>query len=176
MAVGSGAEKTAESGTSRPSRALSVAAWHAGDREEAARGWRRSARLRPNPWATRCLAHTAENQEEGAALYLDALGLAPDALRPALALEMASALLAADRPADCLAVLDALPQTGRVSLLRARALLAAGDRQGARKVFDAGFEVDDLREGEAALHETWSRLTDDPLPERYDFRMHPAGT
>ncbi|MEU5867516.1 DUF5107 domain-containing protein [Nonomuraea sp. NPDC047529] len=181
---------------------LGVAAWHARDREEAVRAWRRSAELRPNPWATRCLAHATPDPDDRATLHLTALHQAhpapkaPDAdarppapesvdadarppvpevavLRRALAVEAAVALLDAGRHAECLAVLDTLPPTGRIVLLRARALLAAGDRDGARALFDAGFDVDDLREGEPALHDTWSRLTTGPLPERYDFRMHP---
>ncbi|GAA2626689.1 hypothetical protein GCM10009863_46940 [Streptomyces axinellae] len=37
-----------------------------------------------------------------------------------------------------------------------------------------GFEADDLREGEEVLSDTWAALTDEPLPDRYDFRMRPA--
>ncbi|MGW2222422.1 DUF5107 domain-containing protein [Nonomuraea sp. NPDC001684] len=152
---------------------LGVAAWHAEDRAEAVRAWRRSAELRPNPWATRCLARTTANPDERATLYLTALRRTAGLVRERLAAEAAVALLEAGRAAECLAVLDTLPATGRAVLLRARALLAAGDRDGARALFDAGFDVDDLREGEAVLHDTWSRLTTDPLPGRYDFRMHP---
>ncbi|MFF4193263.1 DUF5107 domain-containing protein [Nonomuraea sp. NPDC001831] len=152
---------------------LGVAAWHAEDREGAVRAWRRSAELRPNPWATRCLAHTTANPDERATLYLTALHQTTGLVRERLAAEAAVALLEAGRAAECLAVLDTLPPTGRAVLLRARALLAVGDRDGARALFDAGFDVEDLREGEAVLHDTWARLTTDPLPARYDFRMHP---
>ncbi|MBR7678480.1 DUF5107 domain-containing protein, partial [Streptomyces daliensis] len=65
-------------------------------------------------------------------------------------------------------------ERGRFRLLHARVLLARGDREGARAVFDHGFEVADLREGDEVLSDTWAALTDEPLPARYDFRMRPA--
>lgn len=96
----------------------------------------------------------------------------------ALAREAVTALLAAERPDDAGSVLDGLPaavgRRGRFRLLRARVLLAQGDIPAARAVFDEGFEVEDLREGEEALSDTWCALTTDPLPDRYDFRMRPA--
>ncbi|GAA4080206.1 DUF5107 domain-containing protein [Nonomuraea soli] len=148
---------------------LGVALWHRGDREAAERAWRRSIALRPTPWALRCLA--IATGESG--LYLEALESASEPLYGALALEGAQALLAAGQADRALDVLATLPHTGRVNLLRARALIAQGDTAAARAIFDAGFEVTDLREGESALHETWAALTGEPLPERYDFRMHP---
>lgn len=57
--------------------------------------------------------------------------------------------------------------------MEAELLLAEGRTAEARAVFDAGFEVADLREGEEALGRLWARLTDEPLPDRYDFRMRP---
>ncbi len=91
---------------------------------------------------------------------------------------MVPLLLAAGRPADARRVFDRLPagivETGRFRLLHARILLAQGDTAAARAVFDAGFEVADLREGDECLSDTWAELTDDPLPERYEFRMRPA--
>ncbi|OEJ34452.1 hypothetical protein BGK67_26720 [Streptomyces subrutilus] len=42
-----------------------------------------------------------------------------------------------------------------------------------RRVFEDGFEVPDLREGEETLGEVWSTLTGQPLPPRYDFRVRP---
>jgi hypothetical protein len=87
-------------------------------------------------------------------------------------------LLAAGRPANAAEALDRLPSgcrdRGRFQLLRAQVLLAQGERAAARALFDAGFEVDDLREGDEVLGDTWAELSDDPLPARYDFRMRPA--
>jgi hypothetical protein len=96
----------------------------------------------------------------------------------ALAREAAEALLAARRPDECLELLAGLPERvrnrGRFRLLEARALLDAGDRASARAILDAGFDLPDLRESSPELRQTWTLLTDDPLPSRYDFRVHPA--
>ncbi|OEV08433.1 hypothetical protein AN218_26540, partial [Streptomyces nanshensis] len=92
--------------------------------------------------------------------------------------EAVPVLLAAGRAAAAAAVLDRLPSAyrrrGRFRLLRAQVLLAQGDTAAARAVFDEGFEVDDLREGDEVLGETWAQVSDEPLPARYDFRMRPA--
>ncbi|MFE2138399.1 DUF5107 domain-containing protein, partial [Streptomyces sp. NPDC059466] len=64
-------------------------------------------------------------------------------------------------------------ERGRFRLIEAELLLAEGDREGARAVFEAGFEVADLREGAEAIGALWARLTDEALPERYDFRLRP---
>ncbi|MGW4736350.1 DUF5107 domain-containing protein, partial [Streptomyces shenzhenensis] len=88
------------------------------------------------------------------------------------------ALLAAWRVAEARAVWERLrPETrrrGRFRLLEAELLLAEGRPAQARAVFDEGFEVADLREGAETIGRLWSRLTDEPLPARYDFRMRPA--
>jgi hypothetical protein len=34
--------------------------------------------------------------------------------------------------------------------------------------------VADLKEGAEVLGELWARVSDEPLPARYDFRMRPA--
>ncbi|MFD0355683.1 hypothetical protein ACFVHW_18405 [Streptomyces sp. NPDC127110] len=61
----------------------------------------------------------------------------------------------------------------RFRLLAARLLAAEGHVGAARRVFEDGFEVPDLREGEETLSEVWAALTDRPLPPEYDFRMRP---
>ncbi|MEW1697415.1 DUF5107 domain-containing protein [Streptomyces sp. NPDC091278] len=63
---------------------------------------------------------------------------------------------------------------GALRFLEARLLLAEGREEEARAVFDAGFEVADLREGAEAVGEVWARLTDEPLPYAYEFRMRPS--
>lgn len=100
-----------------------------------------------------------------------------DAATAALGREAIEALLAAGRTRAARAVWTGLPpeaaRRGRFRLLEARLLIAEGDRNAARALFDAGFEVADLREGAEILEEVWSSLTADPLPDRYNYRMRP---
>ena len=105
-----------------------------------------------------------------AGALLTAAGMLPDCLP--LVVEAARALLAAGRPDEALRLLDRHPGHGRCQLLRAAALLALGDRAAAQAVFDVGFEVADIREGEDSLTTLWHAVAPDrPLPRRYDFRM-----
>ncbi|MBQ1120312.1 DUF5107 domain-containing protein [Streptomyces sp. B15] len=169
---------------------LGVAQWHAGDRSQAVRSWERSLEQGVYWPALRCLAVADQQDGNGARAaerYMAAVrdaGERLDADDPlgaaalaALAREAVEVLLAEDRAGDAESVLDGLCDElrarGRCQLLRARVLLAQGDVKGARALFDAGFEVEDLREGEEVLSDTWAALTADPLPARYDFRMRP---
>ncbi|MEU5475688.1 hypothetical protein AB0H16_35865, partial [Streptomyces lydicus] len=83
---------------------------------------------------------------------------------------------------------------GCFRLLTARVRLAQGRPAAAREIFDAGFEIADLREGDETLGDTWYAIaerlladggpvtdtvrtrarTEHPLPERYEYRMRPA--
>ena len=106
-------------------------------------------------------------------LYARAVAQAPTCLP--LLVEATDQLLAAGRPAACLAMIDAAPEQiavhGRVVLQRARALVAEGQPEAARVLLEAGIEVSDLREGET-LGELWrAAFGDRPLPYHYDFRM-----
>ncbi|MGG8408737.1 DUF5107 domain-containing protein, partial [Streptomyces sp. 12297] len=65
----------------------------------------------------------------------------------------------------------ALRERGRFRLLAARLLVAEGHVAAARRVFDEGFEVADLREGDESLGEVWASATNAPLPLPYDFRI-----
>ncbi|MFJ5173507.1 DUF5107 domain-containing protein [Streptomyces griseoviridis] len=170
---------------------LGVAQWHAGDRAQAVRSWERALRLAPSRWpALRCLAvadREGGNRERAADRYTEAFdGLCRErrddgepwtAATAALGREAIDALLGAGRTAAARSVWDRLhPVTrerGRFRLIEARLLLAEGRRPEARAVFDAGFEVADLREGAETLGLLWSSLDDGPLPARYDFRMRP---
>ncbi|NEC04241.1 DUF5107 domain-containing protein, partial [Streptomyces sp. SID7909] len=91
--------------------------------------------------------------------------------------EAIEALLTAGRTEAARTVWQGLPPEvrarGRFRLLEARLLIAEGQPDAAKAVFDAGFEVADLREGAEILEEVWQRLTDEPLPDPYDFRMRP---
>ncbi|WP_245996189.1 DUF5107 domain-containing protein [Streptomyces armeniacus] len=167
---------------------LGIAQWHAGDHAQAVRSWERSCAAAETPWALRCLA-VADAYDAATGLYpqraadrfLAAVERVSDGhALAALIREAVPVLLAADRPADARAVLDRLPPEerarGRCRLLHARILVAEGDREAARAVFTEGdgFEVDDLREGDEILNDTWSSITDAPIPDRYEFRMRPA--
>ncbi|MEU1305622.1 DUF5107 domain-containing protein [Streptomyces shenzhenensis] len=171
---------------------LGVAQWHAGDRAQAVRSWERALPSASSRWPLlRCLA--VADQESGhheraadryAAAFEDLCherrddGPAWTAATAALGREALAALLAARRAAEARAVWERLrPETrrrGRFRLLEAELLLAEGRPAQARAVFDEGFEVADLREGAETIGRLWYRLTDEPLPARYDFRMRPA--
>ncbi|MFF4754428.1 DUF5107 domain-containing protein [Streptomyces sp. NPDC002514] len=171
---------------------LGIAQWHAGDRAQAVRSWERALPLAPSGWPLlRCLA--VADQESGhharaADRYADAFddlcrerrddGPSWTAATAALGREALEAMLAAGRVAEARAVwrrlYPAIRRRGRFRLLEAGLLLAEGRPAEARAVFDEGFEVADLREGAETIGVLWSRLADEPLPARYDFRMRPA--
>ncbi|MFF9281435.1 DUF5107 domain-containing protein [Streptomyces griseosporeus] len=170
---------------------LGVAQWHAGDRAQAVRSWERALPHAPSRWPLlRCLAvadREGGHHERAADRYAEAFDdlcrerrdsdAVWTAATAALGREAVEALLAAGRAAPARAVWERLhPATrerGRFRLLLAALLLAEGRPDAAREVFDAGFEVADLREGDESIGRLWARLTDDPLPARYDFRMRP---
>lgn len=168
---------------------LGVAQWHAGDLAQAVRSWERGLGLAPSRWPLlRCLAVADQeggNAERAADRYAEAFddlcqerrddGETWTSATAALGREAIDALLAVHRTADARAVWDrlspAVRQRGRFRLIDARLLIAEGHPEQARAVFDAGFEVADLREGTEVLVEVWSQLTDEPLPDAYDYRM-----
>ena len=170
---------------------LGVAQWHAGDRAQAVRSWERALELAPSLWPLlRCLAvadQESGNHERAADRYADAFddlcherrdgGERWTAATAALGREAIEALLAVRRTAQARGVWERLhPATrerGRFRLIEAGLLLAEGRREEALDVFRAGFEAADLREGAEAIGRLWSRLTDEPLPAHYDFRMRP---
>ncbi|MFJ6081037.1 DUF5107 domain-containing protein [Streptomyces sp. NPDC092369] len=170
---------------------LGVAQWHDGDQAQAVRSWERALELAPSLWPLlRCLAvadHEAGNHERAADRYAEAFddlcherrdtGASWTAATAALGREAIEALLAVRRTEQARAVWDRLhPATrerGRFRLIEASLLLAEGRREEARAVFDTGFEVADLREGAEAIGRLWARVAEEPLPDRYDFRMRP---
>ncbi|MEK0100994.1 DUF5107 domain-containing protein, partial [Streptomyces sp. A475] len=88
--------------------------------------------------------------------------------------------LAARRPGPARAVWERLHAAtrarGRFRLVEARLLIAEGDKEAARAVFDEGFEVADLREGSEVIAELWAHLAapGERLPAQYDFSMRPG--
>jgi tetratricopeptide (TPR) repeat protein len=172
---------------------LGVAQWHAGDLAQAVRSWERGLGLAPSRWPLlRCLAvadqdggHTTRAADRYAEAFDDLCqerrddGAMWTSATAALGREAIAALLAARRTAEARAVWDrlrpAVQQRGRFRLVEAQLLIAEGRKDEARAIFDAGLEVADLREGTEILEEVWSRITDEPLPEAYDYRMRPSG-
>ncbi|MFD5033320.1 DUF5107 domain-containing protein [Streptomyces sp. NPDC058405] len=171
---------------------LGIAQWHAGDLAQAVRSWERGLKLAPSRWPLlRCLA-VADRQSGHPDLAADHYAAAFDdlcagrgddgeawtAVHTALGREAVTALLAVDRTAEARRVWDRLRpdvrRRGAFRLIEARLLLAEGEKDAARAVFDAGFEVADLREGAETLGEVWAALTDDPLPDAYEYRMRPG--
>ena len=170
---------------------LGVARWHAGDRAQAVRSWERALELAPSLWPLlRCLAvadQESGHHERAADRYADAFddlcherrddGASWTAATAALGREAIDALLAVRRTAQARAVWDRLHTgtraRGRFRLIEAWLLFAEGRGEEALDVFRAGFEVADLREGADDVGRLWARLTDEPLPARYDFRMRP---
>lgn len=170
---------------------LGVAQWHAGDRAQAVRSWERALELAPSLWPLlRCLAvadQEAGNHERAADRYADAFddlcherrdnGESWTAATAALGREAIEALLAVRRTAQARGILErlhpAIREHGRFRLIDVRLLLAEDRPDEARAVFSAGFEVADLREGAEAIGSLWARLTDEPLPPHFDFRMRP---
>ncbi|WP_327233583.1 DUF5107 domain-containing protein [Streptomyces sp. NBC_01317] len=179
---------------------LGVAQWHAGDLAQAVRSWERGLERAAPRWPLlRCLAvadQLGDHRERAADLYAEAFedlwgerggggddvdggghGEAWTAVFAALGREAVAALLAARRTAEARAVHDRLPpsvrERGAFVLAEAQLLGAEGRKEEARALFDAGFEVADLREGAETLNELWAELTDDPLPDAYEYRMRP---
>ncbi|MFJ5552722.1 DUF5107 domain-containing protein [Streptomyces sp. NPDC093225] len=169
---------------------LGVAQWHAGDVAQAVRSWERGLELAPSRWPLlRCLAVADElsgQSERAAERYGEAFadlceesrgGPTWVAALAALGREALAAQLAAGRPVPARAVWSRLPAEvrarGRFRLLESRLLLAEGRIDAARAVFDEGFEVADLREGDECLSDQWALLSADPVPPEYDFRMRP---
>ncbi|MEU7153571.1 DUF5107 domain-containing protein [Streptomyces sp. NPDC045456] len=188
---------------------LGIAQWHAGDRAQAVRSWERALAHGADCRPLYCLAVAEESEGEtarAAQRYAEALDCVPEdepadgtehigPLLPALVRAAVPALLAADRADEAAAALARLPEAtrtdGRLALLTAQVALAQGDAAAARAVFDRGFEVPDLREGDETLSDTWYAVAEaliagtrpvtpdvrararaeHPLPDRYEFRM-----
>ncbi|MFE5483223.1 DUF5107 domain-containing protein [Streptomyces sp. NPDC056527] len=165
---------------------LGIAQWHAGDLAQAVRSWERGLGQTGMRWwpLLYCLAVADEeggHPERAAERFAEAFDTLPGdvdtVVSAALGREALTALLAAGRVAQARALWERLPAPvrarGAFRFAEARLLLAEGRKPEARAVFDAGFEVPDLREGAEILGDVWSAMTDEPLPDSYEFRMRP---
>lgn len=193
---------------------LGLAQWRAGDRAQAVRSWERALGHGGGALPLYCLAvaeSVAGEPARAADRYAQACAAAAEAVSPdgprarvgravrtALVRAAVPALLAAGRTEDAARLLAGLTPAeladGRFRLLTARVALAQGRPAAAREIFDAGFEIADLREGDETLSDTWYAIaeqllaaggpvTEDvrararsehPLPERYEYRMRPV--
>lgn len=171
---------------------------HAGDAEGARAAWETSLARERTAWALRNLAVLAQRQgrpADAVSLYREAQQLRPDLLP--LLIETGRTLIDAGAAAEFLKLLarlpDAMQKHGRVSLLEVEAGLAAGDLERVGRLFAAGFEIVDYREGDEILTELWFRYhaerisreenipvddallnrarQDYPPPAIFDFRM-----
>ncbi|MFI9352320.1 DUF5107 domain-containing protein [Streptomyces lydicus] len=193
---------------------LGLAQWQAGDRAQAVRSWERALAHGAGALPLYCLAvaeSAAGEPARAADRYAEAAGAAARAaaaggpharvrraVRAALAREAVPGLLAAGRTEAADALLADLPRAeldrGCFRLLTAQVRLAQGRPAAAREIFDAGFEIADLREGDETLGDTWYAIAErliaaggpvteairtraraeHPLPERYEYRMRPV--
>lgn len=153
----------------------------AGDREAAGALYRASLGFAPSAIAERGLAllHLSgdDRYDPAAALGHYHRACALDPTNAALAIEAATAAIAAGAAALALELLASLGtaggvRSGRVRLLRARALALAGRTAAAAEILRHGIEVADLREGENAMAELWRDvIPDEALPVDYEFSM-----
>lgn len=161
--------------------------------------WTRSLERTESAWALRNLAVLCETEQcadEAVRLSIAALRLQPEQ-RP-LAIECGRALMAANRPAEWLEALNALPpairQAGRIRLLEAQAALAVGQIERTGRLLQ-GLIVEDIKELETSPSDLWfayheRRLAleenrpldlalrqrvrrEFPVPREMDFRMFP---
>ncbi|AUG81723.1 hypothetical protein CFP65_7122 [Kitasatospora sp. MMS16-BH015] len=145
-----------------------------GEREGARQSFERSLAEQRTPWALRALAFLAADPKEAATLLAEAHRLRPAEL--ALTVEALDALLAADRAAEALLLIEALPAEarahGRIRLAEAKAAHASGDQGSVRRLLAEGIRVDNLREGDTSLATLWLAVHPElPVPPCYDFRM-----
>lgn len=155
---------------------LGYALWAAGRRGEAVDAWRRSVEIEPTPQALRALSHASTDGWDRFDYLERAWQLDPE--NPELLVEYL--VLAGQVSAIVGKVIDALPPElralPRVRLAECRALIAVGRLDEAKVILD-DIELPNLREGDGDLTDLWEAWTeasgtDDPLPERLDFRMH----
>ncbi|WP_214322869.1 DUF5107 domain-containing protein [Nonomuraea sediminis] len=149
-----------------------------GDDEGARQAWQESADLRETPWSLRNLAHL--DRDRAPDLLARAHRLLPGYRQ--LTAETLAALISAGRAAEALRLVDELDPAqranGRIRYYECRAAVEAGEIGRAAGLLAEGIEIDDLREGEDSLDTLWFAYqhaadSTEPLPERYDFRMHP---
>ena len=182
-----------------------LAAVAAGDDADAMQMWEVSLRHTETAWAHRALGQTwrrrardiegnaAEEALQRAGMhYRRAVAIKPRVWQ--LVVEACDALFDMGADGDALEIIEAADTDhGQLTMRRIKALTRLGRLGEAQRLFDAGFEVANLREGEETLDALWLELaerrvadggpvTDEVrsearrryrLPTRYNFRMTP---
>ena len=139
---------------------LGLMRFHAQQHDAARTAWEQANTLHQTAWTWRNLAMLADlqNRENDAADAIQqAIKLQPHTIP--LLLECADILIKTQHPKKWLTIYDALPQQlhqhSRLQLQTARAAIAAHQFDRVQPLFQPGFEIDDLREGENSLNELW---------------------
>ncbi len=118
-----------------------------------------SMKLKPNPWALRCLAVLSVQEDDlqtAGDLMLQALTMSS---QRNLAVEAVSTLCKGKRYGEALAAIEALPlavkRIGRIRTLQAEALIGAGRLDEAEKILKHKIVLTDVKEGEVSLTGLW---------------------
>lgn len=165
----------AQSGSAEVTVQRAVIAHARGASTEARELYARSIELAPSAVAHRGLAMLllAEGDTaRGLEHYRLACDCEPDAV--SLLIEAAAAAIRCCSGSLALELIErsAVARVGRVLLLKAQALAQSGDAARAAAILRSGIEVADLREGENAMAELWSRVCQgEPVPAMYQFSM-----
>lgn len=179
-----------------PHYLLGVSLATRGQDDEAESAWRTSIEQTDNAWARRALAVIDDDPQSAGRSWDRAIELVPWCVP--LQVERLAGLGTTAPPATVLAAVDAAPDEVRahpaVRLLEARAAVDVGDlARSTRLIDEEGLVVPNLREGADDLTELWrdhralalataagepvsaayrAGARAEPVPARYDFRMH----
>ena len=177
---------------------LGVMLAYRNDTKGARSAFNKSIKQAPSPWALRCLAVLAAQDDDlkkAGDLMLKALAMST---QRNLAQEAVDTLIKGKRYKEALKAIDALPESvkriGRVKVLRIAALLGTGNAAEAEKMLLRKIVLTDVREGELSLTHMWfwlcalkkvqaegGEVTDELIktmsetvtpPTHLDFRMH----
>lgn len=141
---------------------LGVMLAYRNDTEGAKAAFEESLKLARSPWALRCLAVLARQDEDiqkAGDLMLEALEMSK---QRNLAMEAIAMLCKGKRYEDAERAIESLPEQvrrlGRIKTLRIEALLGLGRAKEAEKLLMKNIELTDVREGEVSLTQLWFHL------------------
>lgn len=169
-----------------------------GDVETAAAYWKKSAELRSNPWALRCLGIVEQqngDMQKAADVLVKAVKLVPEVH---IAKEAMNLLKDTGRYEEMMEIYEALPEAvrknGRVLIASCEAFIETGRYEEAEAMLLGDIALDDVKEGEVKLSDLWFSLCAHKeaekrgteyneellkeiretveVPAKLDFRMH----